>query len=32
MSDYLEVIAIVEGKTGQVFVEQLLSPYLARAC
>ncbi|ARU58207.1 ATPase [Oleiphilus messinensis] len=29
MSDYIEVIAIVEGKTEQVFVEQLLAPYLA---
>jgi Domain of unknown function (DUF4276) len=29
MSDYIEVIAIVEGKTEQVFVERLLVPYLA---
>ncbi len=28
MSDYIEVIAIVEGKTEQVFVEQVLKPYL----
>ena len=29
MSDYVEVIAIVEGKTEQIFVEKLLAPYLA---
>ncbi len=29
MSDYIEVIAIVEGKTEQVFVESVLAPYLA---
>lgn len=28
MSDYIEVIAIVEGKTEQVFVERVLKPYL----
>ena len=30
MSDYIEVIAIVEGKTEQVFVESVLQPYLAQ--
>lgn len=30
MSDYIEVIAIVEGKTEQVFVESVLAPYLAQ--
>lgn len=29
MSDYIEVIAIVEGKTEQVFIEKILTPYLA---
>lgn len=29
MSDYVEVIAIVEGKTEQVFVDSILKPYLA---
>lgn len=29
MSNYLEVIAVVEGKTEQVFIEQVLAPYLA---
>lgn len=29
MSDYIEVMAIVEGKTEQVFVEKVLKPYLA---
>lgn len=29
MSNYIEVIAIVEGKTEQVFVESVLAPYLA---
>jgi len=28
MSDYIEVIAIVEGKTEQVFIEKILAPYL----
>jgi len=27
--DYIEVMAIVEGKTEQVFIEQVLAPYLA---
>lgn len=30
MSDYMEVIAIVEGKTEQVFIESILAPYLLR--
>ena len=29
MSDFIEVIAIVEGKTEQVFIERVLQPYLA---
>ncbi|MFP1885410.1 DUF4276 family protein [Lonsdalea quercina] len=29
MSNYINVIAIVEGKTEQVFIEQVLAPYLA---
>ena len=29
MSNYIEVMAIVEGKTEQVFVEKVLKPYLA---
>jgi len=29
MSDYIEVLAIVEGKTEQIFIESLLKPYLA---
>ena len=29
MSDFIEVIAIVEGKTEQIFIELVLSPYLA---
>ncbi|MEY8195528.1 MAG: DUF4276 family protein [Cycloclasticus sp.] len=29
MSNYVEVIAIVEGKTEQIFVEKVLAPYLA---
>jgi len=29
MSDYIEVIAIVEGKTEQIFIERVLRPYLA---
>ena len=29
MSDYIEVMTIVEGKTEQVFVEMVLKPYLA---
>jgi hypothetical protein len=29
MSDYIDVIAIVEGKTEQVFIELILAPYLA---
>jgi hypothetical protein len=29
MNDYVEVIAIVEGKTEQVFVESILVPYLS---
>ena len=29
MSNYVEVIAIVEGKTEQTFIEKVLSPYLA---
>ena len=28
MSDYIEVIAIVEGKTEQIFIESILAPYL----
>ncbi len=28
MSDYIEVIVIVEGKTEQIFVESILAPYL----
>lgn len=28
MSDYIEVIAVVEGKTEQVFIEKILAPYL----
>ncbi len=28
MSNYIEVIAIVEGKTEQVFIEKILAPYL----
>lgn len=30
MSDYIEVVAIVEGKTEQIFIESLLAPYLAQ--
>lgn len=29
MSDFIEVIAIVEGKTEQIFIERILAPYLA---
>jgi hypothetical protein len=29
MSDYMEVIAIVEGRTEQIFIERILKPYLA---
>ncbi|SFN79054.1 DUF4276 family protein [Xenorhabdus japonica] len=29
MSNYIEVMAIVEGKTEQIFVEKILQPYLA---
>jgi len=29
MSNYIEVLAIVEGKTEQIFIESLLRPYLA---
>lgn len=29
MSDYINVIAIVEGRTEQVFIEKVLQPYLA---
>jgi len=29
MSDYIEVIAIVEGETEQIFIDKLLKPYLA---
>lgn len=29
MSEFIEVIAIVEGKTEQVFIEKVLAPYLA---
>ncbi len=29
MSKFIEVIAIVEGKTEQVFIEMVLAPYLA---
>jgi hypothetical protein len=29
MSDYIEAIAIVEGKTEQIFIEKVLAPYLA---
>lgn len=30
MSDFAEVIVIVEGPTEQLFVKELLGPYLAR--
>ncbi|MGI6657283.1 MAG: DUF4276 family protein [Desulfobulbus sp.] len=29
MSDFIEVIAIVEGKTEEIFINSLLKPYLA---
>ncbi|CDG22268.1 MULTISPECIES: DUF4276 family protein [Xenorhabdus] len=29
MSNYIEVMAIVEGKTEQIFIEKMLQPYLA---
>ena len=29
MNDYIEVIAIVEGKTEQDFIKNILSPYLS---
>lgn len=29
MSKYINVVAIVEGKTEQIFIEQILRPYLA---
>ncbi|CDG17088.1 DUF4276 family protein [Xenorhabdus doucetiae] len=29
MSNYIEVMAIVEGKTEQIFIEKILQPYLA---
>jgi hypothetical protein len=29
MSDYMEVVAIVEGRTEQIFIERILKPYLA---
>jgi len=28
MSNYIEVIAIVEGKTEQIFIESILAPYI----
>jgi len=28
MNDYIEVVAIVEGKTEQIFIEKILAPYL----
>lgn len=28
MSDYIEIIAIVEGRTEQIFIERILAPYL----
>lgn len=28
MSNYIEVIAVVEGKTEQIFIEKVLAPYL----
>lgn len=28
MSDYIEIMAIVEGKTEQIFIESILAPYL----
>ena len=30
MSDFINVVAIVEGKTEQIFVESILAPYLAK--
>lgn len=30
MNDYVEIIAIVEGRTEQIFIEQVLQPYLSR--
>ena len=30
MSNYIDVIAIVEGKTEQVFIESILAPYIGR--
>lgn len=30
MSDYIDVMAIVEGKTEQIFVQSVLAPYLAQ--
>jgi len=30
MSNYIEAIAIVEGKTEQIFIEKVLAPYLGR--
>lgn len=30
MNDYAEVIAIVEGRTEQIFIEQILQPYLSQ--
>ena len=30
MSDYIEVVPIVEGKTEQIFVQSVLAPYLAQ--
>lgn len=28
MSSYMEIVAIVEGRTEQVFIERILAPYL----
>lgn len=30
MSDYIEVYAVVEGRSEQIFVEKLLAPYSGR--
>lgn len=30
MREYIEVVAVVEGKTEQIFIESILSPYLSR--
>ncbi len=29
MSEYVEIVALVEGKTEQIFILDLISPYLA---